>query len=90
MANFLNDLGAALKKVASDVSSEVSIAGKEQNLKEAFQTLGRMYYQSAKKGEALSGAEFSAQMEKIELLKLEIRQLRSNQEAATESDFADL
>ena len=42
MANFFDDLGAALKKVANDVNLEVTIAAREQKLKEAYEKLSAM------------------------------------------------
>ena len=90
MSDFWSDLGAAVKKAASDVSTEVSIAAKEQKLKEEFQALGRLHYRCAKQGKELSGSEFSAQMEKIGLLVQEINYLRDSKRVPNDGDFEDL
>ena len=90
MSDFWNDLSAAVKKAANDVSTEVSIAGKEQKLKEEFQILGRLYYRAHKQGKELHGPEFSAQLEKIGLLVQEISHLRDSKRVPTDADFADL
>ncbi|MBQ8579518.1 MAG: hypothetical protein IJ448_02355 [Oscillospiraceae bacterium] len=90
MANFFDDLGAAFKKVANDVSNEVTIAGKEQQLKEDFQALGRMHFKAVRAGKEPAGEEFSAQVEKILLLMQEINQLRDNKKVPTDEDFVDM
>ena len=90
MSDFWSDLGAAVKKAASDVSTEVSIAGKEQKLKEEFQILGRLYYRTHKQGKELTGPAFSAQLEKIGLLVQEINHLRDSKRVPTDADFEDL
>ena len=90
MSDFWSDLGAAVKKAANDVSTEVSIAGKEQKLKEHFQLLGKLYFQAARQGKPLEGPEFSAQMEKIMNLQQQIRDLRDASRVPTDADFEDL
>ena len=79
MADFFDELGSAVKRVASTVSSEVTVAAREQKVREAFQTLGRLYYQSAKAGESTDGEKFREQVERIEALLREINELRANQ-----------
>ena len=90
MADFLDNLGAALKKVAGDVSNEVAIAGKEQQLKEAFQALGRMHYKAVRAGKEPAGEDFSRQMAQIRTLIQQINDLRDNSRTPTDEDFADL
>ena len=87
MSDFWSDLGAAVKKAANDVSTEVSVAGKEQKLKEQFLLLGKMHYQAVRQGKPLDSVEFSAQMEKISLLQQEIRDLRDASRIPTDADF---
>ena len=79
MSDFFTDLESAVKRVASTVSSEVSVAAREQQVKEAFQTLGRMYYKAVKSGEPAEGEAFSEQVTRIEELLRQIDELRSNQ-----------
>ena len=90
MSDFWSDLGAAVKKAANDVSTEVSIAGKEQKLKEQFQLLGKLHFQTVRQGKPLEGPEFSAQVEKILQLQQQIRDLRSASRVPTDADFEDL
>lgn len=90
MSDFWSDLGAAVKKAANDVSTEVSIAGKEQKLKEQFLILGKMHYQAVRQGKPLDSVEFSAQMEKISLLQQEIHDLRDAKRVPTDADFEDM
>ena len=90
MSDFWSDLGAAVKKAANDVSTEVSIAGKEQKLKEQFQLLGKLHFQAVRHGKPLEGPEFSAQVEKILQLQQQIRDLRSASRVPTDADFEDL
>ena len=90
MSDFWSDLGAAVKKAANDVSTEVSIAGKEQKLKDQFQLLGKLHFQAVRQGKPLEGPEFSAQVEKILQLQQQIRDLRSASRVTTDADFEDL
>ena len=90
MGDFWSDFGAAVKKAANDVSTEVSIAGKEQKLKEQFQLLGKLHFQAVRQGKPLEGPEFSAQVEKILQLQQQIRDLRSASRVPTDADFEDL
>ena len=89
MSNFFDDLGNAFKKLAGDVSTEVSITAKQQKAKEEFQKLGRMYYQAACKGTEPVGAEFDKQVAVIRELLQQINDLKNNANAASPEDFAD-
>ena len=79
MSDFFSDLESAVKRVASSVSTEVTLAAREQKVREAFQTLGRMYYKAVQAGETGEDSELTAQVQKIEVLLQEINELRSNQ-----------
>lgn len=79
MSDFFSDLESAVKRVASSVSSEVTLAAREQKVREAFQTLGRMYYKSIQSGEGAETSELTQQVQKIETLLQEIDELRANQ-----------
>lgn len=89
MANFFDDLGNAFKKLANDVSTEVSITSKEQKAKEEFQKLGRMYYQAVRKGREPVGPEFDKQVATIRDLLQQINDLKTNANVASAEDFAD-
>ena len=89
MGNFFDDLGNAFKKLADDVSTEVSVTAKQQKAKEEFQKLGRMYYQAACKGTEPVGAEFDKQVALIRELLQQINDLKDNANVASADDFAD-
>lgn len=77
MANFFDDLGVAIKKVAGDVQTEVTITAREQKLKEAFQKLGKLHFQAVRGGKTPEGEKFDAVMEEIRTLQKEIADLRN-------------
>lgn len=89
MSNFFDDLGNAFKKLADDVTTEVSVTAKQQKVKEAYQKLGRMHYQAACKGTEPVGAEFDKQVALIRDLLQQINDLKDNVGAASPKDFAD-
>ena len=89
MSNFFDDLGNAFKKLADDVNIEVSVAAKQQKVKEAYQKLGRMHYQAARKGIAPSGVEFDKQVALIRELLQQISELKNSAAAASAEDFVD-
>ena len=89
MSNFFDDLGNAFKKLADDVSTEVSVTAKQQKAKEEYQKLGRMYYQAACKGTAPVGPEFDKQVAVIRGLLQQINDLKANANVVSEEDFAD-
>ncbi len=82
MSDFFNDLGKAVQRVASNVGTEVSVAAKEQKVKDAYQTLGRMYYEAARQGDAPYGEKFDAQVSRIQALLEEIQTQRKNQKVS--------
>ena len=89
MSNFFDDLGNAFKKLADDVTTEVSVTAKQQKVKEAYQKLGHMHYQAACKGVEPSGVEFDKQVALIRELLQQINDLKANANAAGPEDFAD-
>ncbi len=52
MNDFFDKLGAAAKRAASTVASEVNVAAEEQKIRECYQALGKLYYQAVKGGMA--------------------------------------
>jgi hypothetical protein len=89
MGNFFDDLGNAFKKLADDVSTEVSVTAKQQKAKEEFQKLGRMYYQTACKGTEPVGVAFDKQVALIRELLQQINDLKNKVDIASADDFAD-
>lgn len=79
MSDFFDDLGKAARRVASNVGTEFSVAVQEQKVKEAYQTLGRLYYKAAQEGTEIQGGEFDTQVVKIRDLLAQIEELRRNQ-----------
>lgn len=56
MHDFFDKLGAAAKRAASTVASEVNVAAEEQKVKECYLALGKLYYQAVKEGMEPAGA----------------------------------
>ena len=79
MANFFDDLGKAMTHAVNSVSTEFSVAAQEQRLKEAYQMLGRMYYDAIQRGAEPVGSAFDAQMARINDLLAAIREKRQSQ-----------
>ena len=79
MSEFFSDLGKAVRRMANDVSMEVSVAAQEQRLREAYQALGRLHYEAVQAGKAAEGDGFDAQMSKIRELIAGIHETRRNQ-----------
>lgn len=82
MANFLDDLGAALKKAAEDVQNDVTIAAREQKLKEAYQKLGQLHFQAVSQDFVPSNPEIDEVIGRIRALQKEIAELRSKNRPA--------
>lgn len=91
MSSFLDDLQAAVCKVAADTQTEFQVAAREQKIKDAYRTLGRLYYKAVKTGASPEGPEFDEQTAKISALLQQINDLRKNQHVTAEdADFEDL
>lgn len=86
MGEFFDDLGKAVRRVANNVSAEVSVAAQEQRVREAYQALGRLYYEAVQAGNAFQGEEFDAQVSKIRALLANIHETRRSQNVA-DADF---
>ncbi len=86
--SFWNDLEAAARKVADDVNTEFSVVGREQRIKDAYQALGKLYYQAVTAGKTPEGSQFDKQVQKIAALMQEINELRGKQHVtADDKDF---
>ncbi len=86
MSDFFDDLGKAVRRAANHVSTEVSVAAQEQRVREAYQALGRRYYEAVEAGKAPEGQEFDAQVSKIRALLANIHETRRSQNVA-DTDF---
>lgn len=86
MSDFFEDLGKAVRRVANNVSTEVSVAAQEQRVREAYQALGRLYYENVQAGKVPEGQEFDAQVSKIRALLANIHETRRSQNVA-DADF---
>ena len=63
------------------------MAAQEQKVKDAYQTLGRMYYQAVQQGKVPAGTEFDEQVSKIQAMIANINEARRNQKVS-DTDFA--
>ena len=84
MNDFFDKLGAAARRAADTVSTEVGVAAQEQRIREAYQALGKLCYKAHKEGVAPVGAEFDACYDKIDLCMKRIDELRDNQKITVE------
>lgn len=89
MSEFVDNLTNAVRRVASNVTTGVSVAAQEQKVKDAYQTIGRLYYQAVQEGREPVGDEFAAQLNKIRELLASINEIRRNQQV-TDWDFEDV
>ena len=76
MNELFDKITAAAKRAADTVGTEVNVAAQEQKIREAYQSLGKLYYQAKRDGKELSGEEFTAQCEKIDAAMARIKELR--------------
>ena len=94
MEEFLNKLGAAAKRAAGSVATEVNVAADEQKIKELYQSLGKLYYQTSRRGGDLNGANFADYMRQIDAVKRHITELRNRKNVTdvyvSNDDFVDV
>lgn len=95
MNDFFDKLGAAAKRAAGTVSTEVSIAAEEQKVREAYQALGKLYYQASRTGKEPAGLAFADQCRRIDASLKRIRELRDSKNVASDpcaedEDFVDV
>lgn len=62
MSDFLDKLGAAARRAADTVSTDLSIVAHEQKVREGYQALGKLYYRYVSSGLAPEGVEFDQQV----------------------------
>lgn len=90
MNEFFDRLGAAAKRTANSVATNVNVAAEEQKLREYYQELGKLYFHASRKGEELTGPDFADQCRKIEAGLKRIRDLKSSKDVTGEEDFVDV
>lgn len=76
MNDFFDKLGAAAKRAANAVSTEVNVAAEEQKLREAYQALGKLYYKAKRAGQEPEGIDFADQCRKIDAALKRIDELK--------------
>ena len=84
MNDFLDRLGAAARRAADAVSTEVSIAAQEQRIRESYQALGKLCYKANKEGSDLGGPEFAEQYARIDACMERIAELRASKNVTVE------
>ena len=91
MNELFDKLGAAAKRAANAVSTEVSVAAEEQKIREAYQALGKLYYKAKRTGGETDGLDFADQCRKIEAAMKRINELKRSKNVtdlyADEEDF---
>ena len=94
MEDFLNKLGAAAKRAAGSVATEVSVAAEEQKIQGYYQSLGKLYYQTSRRGGNLGGPEFADYIRRIDESRRRISELKSRRDVtdltADADDFVDV
>ena len=91
MNELFDKLGAAAKRAANAVSTEVSIVAEEQKLREAYQALGKLYFKASRSGSELEGPAFEEECRKIDEAVKRIEELKRSKTVsdlyADEEDF---
>ena len=91
MNDLFDKLGAAAKRAANAVTTEVSVAAEEQKIREAYQALGKLYFKAKRTGGELDGIDFADQCRKVESSIKRINELKRSKNVtdlyADEEDF---
>lgn len=93
MNDVFDKICAVTKHAANSVATEVNVAAEEQKIREAYQTLGKLYFGAKRAGKEPEGLEFADQCRKIEARMKRIQELRSRKDVtgyAFEEDFVDI
>lgn len=85
MSDFFDNLGAAAKRTAGKVNTQVAIAAQEQKAKDAYQILGKLYYQAIQAGAAPEGPDFDRAIAQAKNALDRINQLRAQENVAPEN-----
>lgn len=89
MNDFLNKVGAVAKRAADSVSTTVNVAAEEQKIRDAYQALGKMYYQHCRSGKDMDSLEAADQCRKIDEASKRISQLKDKQDVTGECTARD-
>ena len=81
MNEFVSKLGAVTRHAANKVGTELNIVAHEQRAKEAYQALGKLYYNYVSSGLQPEGQAFDEKMEVIAEELKRIKELRSQKSA---------
>ena len=84
MNEFLSKLGAAAKRAADTVSTEVSVAAEEQKIREAYQAIGKLCYQANKEGKTPAEAELNTHYAKVDAALARIRELKDRKNVTSD------
>ena len=87
MNDFLDKLEAVVRKTANTVSTEVNVAAQEQKIKEAYQALGKLYYQAVREGKEPTGPDFADQCRKVDAHRKRIQEIKDSRTVCPEEDF---
>lgn len=89
MNDFLDKLGAAAKRAADSVSTEMNVAAEEQKIRESYQALGKLYYQASRNGAEPSGPDFADHCRRIDAAIKRIKELRDRKDVTGETYAAE-
>ena len=81
MSDFLNKLGDVTRHAANKVGTELNIVAHEQRAREAYQALGKLYYNYVSSGLEPEGDAFDEKMAVIAEELKRIKELRSQKAA---------
>ena len=93
MSDLFEKLGAAAKQTANNVGLQVNIASEQQKIRNAYQVLGKLYYQAVRRGQKPRGPEFDDQVDRIDESCRKIRELKYRKTVVPmedDLDFIDL
>ena len=80
MNEFLNKLSAVAKRTADTVSTSVNVAAQEQKIKEAYQAVGKIYYQANRSGVEADNLAIADEFRKIDECLKRIGELKSKED----------
>lgn len=80
MSDFFDKLGAAARRAADNINTDLTIAAQEQKVKEAYQALGKLYYQHVSTGLVAEGDAFNQKMKAAEEALARIAQLKEHRD----------
>lgn len=85
MNDFLNKLSAVAKRTADTVSTTVNVAAEEQKIKEAYQAVGKLYYQANRNHTEVDNLAVADQFRAIDECMKRIEQLKDKKDVTGET-----